>query len=127
MAGWILLLEDDLDGREVLAELLSSTGYEVVACPDVEEAEAALDRHGRPSLVLTDLMLQEMPGTDFVVRMRNRPGHEFVPVIYVTGMEPSLLADVADPIVTKPFDAEHLLELVAEHVPPPDSAPPSAA
>ncbi len=117
MAGWILLLEDDLDGREVLAELLSVTGYEVVACANVSEAEAALAPHGRPTLVLTDFMLQEMPGTDFVARMRSRPGYEYVPVIYVTGMEPSVLVDVRDPIVTKPFDVDHLLELVAQLCP----------
>lgn len=118
MPGWILLLEDDLDGRELLAELLAVTGHEVVACSDVAEAEAALDKHGRPSLVLSDFVLQDMPGTDFVARMRHRPGHEYVPVIYVTGVEPSVLADVRDPVLTKPLDVDHLLELIAQICPP---------
>jgi CheY-like chemotaxis protein len=116
MAGWILVLEDDPDGREILAESLASTGHEVVACADAAEAVAALDNHGPPAVVLTDLMLQDMPGTDFVARMRNRPGFEYVPVIFVTGMEPSVLADVRDPVVTKPLDLDHVLELVAPHL-----------
>ncbi len=117
MSAWILVLEDDLDGREVLAESLAATGCEVVPCADVGEAEAALDNHGPPCVVLTDLMLQDMPGTDFVVRMRSRPGFEYVPVIFVTGVEPSVLANVRDPVVTKPVDIDHLLDLVAQHCP----------
>jgi len=117
MSGWILVLEDDPDGRQLLAETLATTGCDVVACADAAEAEAALDNHGPPNVVLSDLLLQDMPGTDFVVRMRSRPGFEYVPVIFITGMEPSLLADVRDPILTKPIDIDHLLELVAQHCP----------
>jgi CheY-like chemotaxis protein len=117
MTGWILVLEDDDDGREVLAESLTTTGYEVVACASAGEAEAALDSRGAPNVVLSDLLLQDMPGTDFVARMRNRPGFEFVPVIFLTGMEPDVLEDVRDPIVTKPFDIDHVLDLVAQHCP----------
>jgi CheY-like chemotaxis protein len=116
MAGWILVLEDEPEGREVLAESLASTGHEVVACADAAEADAALDNRGRPAAVLTELMLQDMPGTDFVARMRNRPGFEYVPVIFVTGRAPSVLADVRDPVVTKPLDIDRVLELVAPHL-----------
>ncbi len=118
MTGWILVLDDDVDGRELLTETLETTGYAVVACADVDEADAALDRRGKPSVVLTDLALHEMSGTDFVAQLRNRPGFEYVPVIFVTGTEPSLLAEVRDPVIKKPVDMDHLLELVAEHCPP---------
>ena len=118
MAGWILVLDDDRDGRELLAEALEMTGYSVVACADVIEADVAIDRRGKPRVVLTDLALHEMPGTEFVAQLRKRPGFEYVPVIFVTGMEPSLLEEVRDPIVTKPVDIDHLLSLIAQHCPP---------
>jgi CheY-like chemotaxis protein len=118
MAGWILVLEDDPDGRELLAETLQMTGYQVVACADAAEADAAVDRHGKPNVVLTDLLLHGMPGTEYVARLRNRPGLAYVPVIFVTGMDPSMLEEVRDPIVKKPVDLDRLLGLVAEHCPP---------
>lgn len=114
---WILVVQEDADGRQVLFDSLIGTGYEVVACAEASEAEVALDSRGAPSVVLTDLVLGDLRGTDLVARMRNRPGFEFVPVIYVAGIEPSVLDDVRDPVVTRPLDLDHVLELVAEHCP----------
>lgn len=119
MSGWILVVEDDLDGRELLAELLSNTGYEVVACSDAEEAETALTERGKPCLVLTDLSLHDTSGSELVAKMRGRPGFEYVPAVFVTGVEPSVLAEIRDPVLSKPVDIERLFELVAEHCPAP--------
>jgi CheY-like chemotaxis protein len=113
--SWILLLHSDAEGAQTLAESLVATGYEVVTCANAAEAEVALDSRGAPKVVLTDLALQDMRGTDLVARMRNRPGFEFVPVIFVTGSEPSLLDDVRDPVVSTPLDMDRVLELVAQH------------
>jgi len=124
MTDWILVLEDDPDGRELLAETLQMTGYQVAACADAAEADAAIDRRGKPNVVLTDLSLHGMAGTEYVARLRERPGFAYVPVIFVTGMAPSMLEDVRDPIVQKPVDLDRLLGLVAEHCPP---APPEVA
>lgn len=112
---WLLIVQVDADGRQDLSDTLVATGYEVVACADASEAEIALDSHGVPCVVLTELVLTDMRGTDLVARMRNRPGFEFVPVIFVSGSEPSVLDDVRDPVVTRPLDIDHVLELVAEH------------
>lgn len=118
MSAWVLVVEDDPDGRELLAELLGTAGYEVVACSDADEMEAALTERGRPCVVLSDLYLQGAPGTELVSKMRARPGFEYVPAIFVTGVEPSLLDDVRDPIVSKPVDIDRLFELIAEHCAP---------
>lgn len=118
MAPWILVVEDDLDGRELLAEVLANVGYEVVACTNAAEAEEALNERGRPCVVLTDLSLQDTPGTDLVAKMRARPGFEYVPAIFVTGVEPSLLEEIRDPILAKPVDIDRLFELVAQHCQP---------
>ncbi|MGD0839372.1 MAG: response regulator [Polyangia bacterium] len=115
MSGWILVVEDDLDGRELLAELLADMGYEVVACATAAEAEAALSQRAKPCVALTDLSLQDSPGSELVARMRARPGFEYVPAIFVTGVEPSLLEEIRDPVLRKPVDVDRLLELVAQH------------
>jgi len=118
MSGWLLVVEDDLDGRELLAELLATAGYEVVACSNAEEMDSALTERGKPCVVLSDLYLQDAPGTELVAKMRARPGFEYVPAIFVTGVEPSLLEDIRDPVVGKPVDIDRLFELVAEHCSP---------
>ena len=115
MAKWLLLLEEDPEERENLAELMKVSGLEIAACANVEEAHAAIESHGRPNFVVTDLALLEVSGLGFVAELRQRPGYETVPVAFLTDAEPALWADVADPLVKKPVDAEHLLDLVAEH------------
>jgi len=118
MSGWLLVVEDALDGQEVLAELLTSAGYEVAACIDAREAEAALTERGKPCAIITDLSLRDSSGTELVAKMRTRPGYEFVPAVFVTGVEPSVVEDIRDPVLEKPVDIERLFELVAEHCRP---------
>jgi CheY-like chemotaxis protein len=115
MSGWLLVVEDDPDGRELLTELLAVSGLDVVACGSGSEAASTLDSRGKPNLVLTDLALPDMAGSAFVAGMRNRPGFEIVPVVFVTGTEPSLLEEIRDPILRKPIDVDQLLDLVALH------------
>ncbi len=118
MGSWILVVEDDPDGRELLAERLVATGYEVVACTNADEADTALTERGKPCLVLTDLSLPDAAGTEVVAKMRARPGFEYVPAVFVTGVQPSLLDEIRDPVLAKPIDIDRLFELVAEHCGP---------
>ena len=118
MAAWLLLVEDDTDSREGLAELLALSGFETVACAAPAEAHAILDSRGRPNLVLADLLMPGVTGTDFVRAMRDRSGFGDVPVVFVTGVEPSSLADVRDPEIKKPLDFDRLLGLVERHCGP---------
>jgi CheY-like chemotaxis protein len=115
MAGWLLLLEEDPEEREDLAELMKVSGLEITACANVEEAHVAMESHGRPNFIVTDLAMPEVSGLGFVAEIRQRPGYETVPVAFLADGEPALWADIADPVVKKPVDAEYLLALVAEH------------
>jgi CheY-like chemotaxis protein len=117
MSGWLLVVEDDPDGRELLTELLAVSGLDVVAVGSGAEAESALENRGKPNLILTDLVLPDTAGSVFVAELRNRPGFENVPVVFITGTEPSLLEEIRDPILTKPIDVDRLLDLVAQHDP----------
>jgi CheY-like chemotaxis protein len=115
MAGWLLLLEEDPEERENLAELMKVSGLEISACANVEEAYAAIESHGRPNFIVTDLAMPEASGLCLVSEIRQRPGYEMVPVAFLTDAEPAVWANIADPVVRKPVDAEYLLDLVAEH------------
>ena len=61
----ILLVEDDFDVREALAETLRDEGYAVECAVDGEQALDYLRDGGRPGLILLDLMMPRMSGSEF--------------------------------------------------------------
>lgn len=114
MGAWLLVVEENPQEREALAELLEVSGLEITACANVEEARAAMERHGRPEFIVANLAMPEASGVGFIEGIRRTPGFETVPVAFLSDTDPSVGADIADPIVKKPVDAEYLLGLIAD-------------
>ncbi|MES1206762.1 MAG: response regulator [Pseudomonadota bacterium] len=110
----MLIIDDDQDNRDLLAEFLAADGYPVVSCGTAAEANGVLDRRGCPSVVLSDIMLPDMRGTDFVEGMRTRPGFSATPVIFLTGVDARTLTDRPERILMKPYDLEELMALVSQ-------------
>jgi DNA-binding NtrC family response regulator len=80
--GNVLVVDDDLEVRELIEDALRREGYAVVTC---QSGESALDRlaHGEVEVVVTDLQLEGMDGLRLCKRVRESwPG---VPVVVVTG------------------------------------------
>ena len=61
----IFLVEDDFDVREALVETLRDSGYEVESAADGEQAIQLLRAGARPGLILLDLMMPRMSGSEF--------------------------------------------------------------
>jgi two-component system response regulator RegX3 len=106
----LLLVEDDETQREALAFLLGREGYEVRAAADGGAALAEFAAR-EPELVLLDLMIPVIPGTEVCRRIRLSSD---VPVIMLTAKSDE--ADVvvglelgADDYVTKPYSTLELL------------------
>jgi two-component system response regulator RegX3 len=106
----ILVVEDEDAIAEPLSYMLRKEGYEVGV---VTSGPAALAAAGRsaPDLILLDLMLPGMPGTDVCRELRARSS---VPIIMVTARDSELdkvlgLEIGADDYVTKPFSARELM------------------
>jgi two-component system response regulator RegX3 len=76
----ILIVEDELSLSEPLSFLLRREGYETDTAADGPEALAAFDRAGA-DLVLLDLMLPGLPGTEVCRELRSRSS---VPIIMLT-------------------------------------------
>lgn len=94
---------------EALSYALDSEGYEVVVADDGEAALQAFERE-RPDLVLLDLMLPELSGTDVCKRLRATSS---VPIIMLTAKDDEVDKVVglelgADDYVTKPFSMREL-------------------
>jgi len=106
----ILIVEDEAALAEPLAYLLTREGYETTVAPDGVEALAAFDRAGA-DLVLLDLMLPGLPGTEVCRELRQRSA---VPIIMLTAKDSEVDIVVglelgADDYVTKPYSTRELL------------------
>ncbi len=70
----VLFVEDNDEVRSLIGELLEEEGLEVLACASAEAAEIEFDR-GRFDVVLTDVSLPSMSGTELARRLlQKRPG-----------------------------------------------------
>jgi two-component system response regulator RegX3 len=106
----ILIVEDEPSLSEPLSFLLRREGYETEVAADGREALAAFDRDGA-DLVLLDLMLPGLPGTEVCRELRTRSS---VPIIMLTAKDSEVDIVVglelgADDYVTKPYSTRELL------------------
>jgi len=84
-SGWVLLVDDHDDGRELLGEFLTFSGYTVEACASGEEALERVEKLGAPGAVITDLSLGLMSGSELARRLREQEPTAAVPILAVTG------------------------------------------
>ncbi len=106
----ILIVEDEPSLSEPLAYLLGREGYEVTVAPDGHAALAEFERQSA-DLVLLDLMLPGIPGTEVCRELRTRSS---VPIIMLTAKDSEVDIVVglelgADDYVTKPYSTRELL------------------
>jgi two-component system, OmpR family, response regulator VicR len=111
---WILLVEDDEDTRDLLVDLLEEIGYQAKAVASGAAAMAILQTE-RPSLILSDYLLDDMDGKELRRQIREALGVEAPPFVLLTGLPPWKLADISGVILKKPIDCDRLLSVVAEH------------
>lgn len=112
----ILVVEDEKDLSELLVYNLERAGYAAVAA---RSGRRALDliASSAPDLIILDLMLPEVSGTEIASRVRANPRTSTVPIIMLTakGTETDQvmgLAIGADDYISKPFSMKVLLARV---------------
>jgi CheY-like chemotaxis protein len=125
----ILVAEDDDDTRQSLVELLEERGYRVIAARHGREAQEYLLKGERTECMLMDLWMPEMDGWRLAEEMREGRVPS-VPTIVMTAAEPHW-GYPCSVVVRKPFDSDHLLDLVEtisggppQLQPPPESPTP---
>ena len=109
----ILIVEDELDLQQILAYNLEHAGYAVRVAGTGREA-LRLAQDEPPQLVLLDLMLPDMPGTQICKQLKEDPRTQAVPVVMLTarGEESDRVLGFelgADDYVVKPFSVRELL------------------
>ncbi|HLT11651.1 MAG TPA: response regulator transcription factor [Micromonosporaceae bacterium] len=109
----VLVVEDEESFSDALAYMLRKEGFEVAVAATGPAALEEFDRHGA-DIVLLDLMLPEMSGTEVCRRLRQKSQ---VPIIMVTARDSEIdkvvgLEIGADDYVTKPFSPRELVARV---------------
>jgi DNA-binding response OmpR family regulator len=108
----VLVLDDEESIRLLAHDLLTEEGFEVRCGADGEEGLAILDAW-RPDVIVLDLMMPRMNGSDFLSRMRERGAD--VPFVVLSGArETSALSRElgAAAAIMKPFDLDDFIDTV---------------
>ena len=117
----ILVVEDTEDNRQIIRDLLTSAGYEMIEALDGAEGVAMAAAH-KPDLILMDMQLPVLDGYEATRRIKADPALAHIPVIAVTsyalaGDEAKTKAAGCNGYVAKPFSPRQLLAKVREFLP----------
>jgi DNA-binding response OmpR family regulator len=110
--GSVLVVEDDHDLRELVAEFLADCGYDVETAADGAEGLAAIDR-APPALVLLDMRMPGLDGRGFARGLRERG--LATPIVVMTAEPYASWAEEVGAVgrLVKPFDLRQLQATVA--------------
>lgn len=111
MEGYILIVDDDEDIRNMLGIYLENEGFSYIKCKDANTALQILENH-RIDLILLDIMMPGLDGMDACIKIRE---HSKMPIIFMSAKSQEMdkiqgLTIGADDYIVKPF---HPLELVS--------------
>ena len=110
----VLVVEDEESMREATERILTRNGYKVLACASGPEAIVAAQNHrGKIDLLITDVIMPEMLGTDVAANIEQVVPS--VPVLFMSGyarpvLGPRVTEDTV--LLAKPFSAQALLAKV---------------
>ena len=114
--GAVLIVEDDIDIRETLAEILADEGYEVASAANGLDAISYLQTEAAPCVILLDLMMPVMSGWDFLETLQDeQPDLRDIPVIVVSAAHnPQLPVGVR--LLPKPLDWNTLTRAINDMI-----------
>ena len=111
----VLIVDDDLDIRETLSDVLMDRGFEIITAANGLEALKLLRSTPlSPSVILLDLMMPVMDGYGFLEEYNKDPALTAIPVAIITAghnVDRGRLGNDA-PIVSKPIDVPKLLRIL---------------
>jgi two-component system phosphate regulon response regulator PhoB len=124
MAGLVLIIEDDPDIAEVLQYSLEKEMFKTrVALTGEEGLTASLDTAAPPSIILLDLLLPGMKGTELCRRLRLEQATCNTPIVVISAkaLESDLNTTLqmgANAYIVKPFSVREVISRVRSYVTP---------
>ena len=118
----VMVVDDDVDVRELLAQLLELEGYQVTTAADGREALSRLAKGPLPSTILLDLRMPGMNGWEFRAHQLANPSLASIPVIILTAdrtQDANTVARLgASALFRKPLDVDALLATLGQATAP---------
>lgn len=104
----VMVVDDEVLNRKLIAAILKPQGYEVILCKDGEECLAKANENP-PDLILLDIMMPGMNGFEVVTALKRQEKFALVPVVMVTALQDvndrvTALEVGADDFLSKPVD-----------------------
>jgi CheY-like chemotaxis protein len=111
----VLVVDDDEMSRELLAILLQGEGYDVDTADSGEAALALAHGQAQPDIVLTDVQLPGLAGTELAAALRDACGSQTM-LFAMSGSEPGeQILSAYDGFLLKPFKVADVMAAVSAH------------
>ncbi len=114
----ILIVDDDVDVREMLSQFFAIEGYEVATARNGQDALEQLRKGRQADLILLDLMMPVMDGWQFRVEQQQDPKLAEIPVVVLSAVynprERAALLGAVD-YMQKPVEFDKLIETAERH------------
>lgn len=121
MTPHVLVVDDDLDIREALAEILEEHGATVTTAIHGEDALAKLRVGPRPNVILLDLMMPVLDGRGFCERLRSEGDFAELPIVVLSAdreVEAIACELGAATCLPKPVDLDRLIDAIDRYLGP---------
>jgi two-component system, chemotaxis family, chemotaxis protein CheY len=118
MPGRVLIVDDALFMRNMLADIFTSAGWQVVAEAENGEQAVALHRQHQPDLTTMDIVMPLMGGIEALTKILRESPQACIVVCSALGQKQLIMEAIsagAKDFIVKPFQVEQVLE-VAERV-----------
>ncbi|MEA5578220.1 response regulator transcription factor [Anabaena sp. UHCC 0451] len=116
MSAQLLLVDDEPGLREAVKEYLQESGFSVQTASNAREGWDLMQQN-TPDLVISDIMMPQVDGYQFLKQMRDDPRFQALPVVFLTakGMTGDRIQGYqagVDAYLPKPFDPDELIAIV---------------
>ncbi len=116
MTATVLIIDDEIHIRRLIAQMLELAGYQVVEATSGPEALRLIEET-RPDVITCDIFMPGMSGFEVLEAIKSQPATAEIPVIMLTaiGQEKDTARATAlgaDDYITKPFGTTQLIETI---------------
>ncbi|OLP15630.1 DNA-binding response regulator [Leptolyngbya sp. 'hensonii'] len=116
MSGQLLLVDDEPGLREAVQAYLEDSGFTVRAASNAHDGWELMQQ-STPDLVISDIMMPQVDGYEFLKQLREDPRYKALPVVFLTarGMTADRIQGYnagVDAYLPKPFDPDELVAIV---------------
>ncbi len=117
MPKTILIVDDFVDYTNMLSSSLETAGFEVLVAND-GEASIRIAKEKKPDLIILDIMMPHVGGTEVRAELMKDPDTKEIPIIFLTGLKAPLQKEnsrhLAVRRVSKSEDLKEILKTIQE-------------